>query len=150
VAGDLISELDVTATSDAGSAGAGGTLEVSRGSDVRVTVRFRDPDTPNANGGSPTVSRVDVIAGQITGPARDRNADRGGTAKVIERVARDAWRSASDSHTFTVSMSGLQSSMYVRVRGTSTGDAEPPMDGPGENPWTDLWFYSNPIFIEVR
>ena len=27
---------------------------------------------------------------------------------------------------------------------------EPAMDPPGENPWTDLWFYSNPIFIEVK
>ena len=23
------------------------------------------------------------------------------------------------------------------------------MDMPGENPWHDLWFYSNPIFINV-
>jgi hypothetical protein len=29
-------------------------------------------------------------------------------------------------------------------------DEEPVMDVPGENPWTDLWFYSNPIFIDVR
>ena len=39
---------------------------------------------------------------------------------------------------------------YVRVRGTSTDDLEPAMDGPEENPWRDLWFYSNPIFIEVE
>jgi hypothetical protein len=38
---------------------------------------------------------------------------------------------------------------YLRVRGTSTMEAEPPMDARGENPWTDLWFYSNPIFLEV-
>ena len=23
------------------------------------------------------------------------------------------------------------------------------MDERGENPWSELWFYSNPIFIEV-
>ena len=27
-------------------------------------------------------------------------------------------------------------------------DAEPPMDAVGESPWPDLWFYSNPIFVE--
>ena len=27
---------------------------------------------------------------------------------------------------------------------------EPAPDEPGENPWHDLWFYSNPIFIEVE
>ena len=37
---------------------------------------------------------------------------------------------------------------YVRIRGTNTQDAEPPMDIAGENPWSDLWFYSNPIFVE--
>jgi len=24
------------------------------------------------------------------------------------------------------------------------------MDVPGENPWDDLWFYANPVFIKVR
>jgi hypothetical protein len=39
--------------------------------------------------------------------------------------------------------------MYLRVRGTSTTELEPQMDDAGENPWTDLWFYSNPIFVET-
>ncbi len=40
--------------------------------------------------------------------------------------------------------------VYIRVRGTSTQDTAPRMDTPGEDPWADLWFYSNPIFIEVE
>lgn len=24
------------------------------------------------------------------------------------------------------------------------------MDQPGEDPWSDLWFYSNPLFIDVE
>ena len=39
--------------------------------------------------------------------------------------------------------------MYVRVRGTNTTDLEPRMDTLGEIPWNDLWFYSNPIFINA-
>lgn len=47
-------------------------------------------------------------------------------------------------------MPSVATDMYVRVRGTNTADPEPLMDQPGENPWAHLWFYSNPIFIEVE
>jgi hypothetical protein len=40
--------------------------------------------------------------------------------------------------------------MYLRVRGTNTSEMEPELDLRGENPWQDLWFYSNPIFVEVK
>lgn len=43
----------------------------------------------------------------------------------------------------------LRRSSYVRVRGTNTAEMEPEDDPARENPWTDLWFYSNPIFLEV-
>ncbi|GAA4994075.1 hypothetical protein [Actinopolymorpha pittospori] len=42
----------------------------------------------------------------------------------------------------------VDDSMYVRVRGTNTDELEPQPDARGSNPWEDLWFYSNPIFIE--
>jgi hypothetical protein len=38
---------------------------------------------------------------------------------------------------------------YVRVRGTSTDELEPELDPLGEDPWVDLWFYSNPIFLSI-
>lgn len=60
------------------------------------------------------------------------------------------WKTAGDVHVVKTTLSNVQSSLYVRVRGTSTGDPEPSMDSAGENPWTDLWFYSNPIFVEVK
>jgi len=40
--------------------------------------------------------------------------------------------------------------LYVRVRGTNTGELEPAVDPPDENPWADLWFYSNPVFVDIR
>ena len=36
---------------------------------------------------------------------------------------------------------------YLRLRGTNTEDAEPAPDAEGEDAWTDLWFYSNPVFL---
>ena len=38
--------------------------------------------------------------------------------------------------------------MYLRVRGTNTDEMEPLADGQ-EDPWSDLWFYSNPVFVDV-
>jgi hypothetical protein len=150
VAGDLVSELDVQLRCGGLSAGIGETLRVPRGKDIQLTVSFRDPDARNARGENPAVNRVDLIAGQLTGPARNRNSDRNETTRVVARYTGEHWRSEGDVHTITTVLPGLDGSGYIRVRGTSTADAEPPMDAPGENPWTDLWFYSNPIFVEVE
>ena len=38
---------------------------------------------------------------------------------------------------------------FVRARGSNTLDATPPADVPGEDPWQDLWFYSNAVFIDA-
>jgi hypothetical protein len=38
---------------------------------------------------------------------------------------------------------------YLRLRGTNGEELEPTSDGIGEDPWSDLWFYSNPIFVRV-
>ena len=38
---------------------------------------------------------------------------------------------------------------FVRARGSSTAERTPLPDVPGEDPWQDLWFYSNPVFVEA-
>ena len=38
---------------------------------------------------------------------------------------------------------------YIRLRGTNTNELEPAADPLGENPWDDLWFYTNPVFVEM-
>jgi hypothetical protein len=35
-------------------------------------------------------------------------------------------------------------------RAAAVAEAEPALDPLGEDPWADLWFYSNPIFLETR
>jgi hypothetical protein len=149
VSGDLVKELDVEATSAKRSASIGGTLPIEKGQDVNVTVTFRDPDTSNANGDNPNVTRVDLIVGDIRGAVQDRNTDRNETTKVVSRFTARDWKKDGDVYTMTTTLRRLERDTYLRVRGTSTQDAEPLMDTPGENPWSDLWFYSNPIFVEV-
>jgi hypothetical protein len=57
---------------------------------------------------------------------------------------------SGDVYTITTTLPPANRNSYLRVRGTNTTEAEPSMDPPGEDPWTDLWFYSNPIFVEVQ
>ena len=151
VAGDLVTELDVRLKTSGGQeAGLGGTLRVARGAQVTATVRFRDPETPNAAGENPAVRRVDVIVGEVRGRASDPSDDRNPTTRVLARFTRDALARDGIRYSLEAALPAADRDLYVRVRGTSTADLEPAMDGPGENPWHDLWFYSNPIFIEVE
>jgi hypothetical protein len=85
VAGDLIRELDVAAEADGSTAAIGETLTISQNTDLRVTIRFRAAETKNANGETPTVARVDLIAGHVLGPASERNLDRNETTRVVAR-----------------------------------------------------------------
>lgn len=150
VSGDLITRLDVEASTGGWHAGIGGRLQVPTGADVEVTIRFRDPTGINHRGDSPRVARVDLIAGEVRGPAADRHLDRNGTARVLHRFDASRWLRHGDEHTITVTLKGVVTSTYIRVRGTSTAELEPAVDPVGENPWADLWFYSNPVFIDVK
>ncbi len=151
VAGDLVTELEFGLRSAGGRrAGLGGTLRVARGARVAATVRFRDPETPNPAGENPAVRRVDVIVGEVSGPASDPASDRNPTTRVLARFTRDALTRDGDRYSVEVDLPAVDRDLYVRVRGTSTEDLEPLVDGTDENPWHDLWFYSNPIFVEVE
>ena len=143
--GGLVTELDVIAEASGRSAEAGGTLSVAADEPVEVTIRFRDPDTPNGNGENPRVSRVDLIVGQVQAPTSDRNE----TTRVVARFTETEWSRDDDSYRVSITLPTPGGDAYVRVRGTNTRETEPQMDMPGEDPWADLWFYSNPIFIEV-
>ena len=145
--GDLISELYVTADWGGRSAGIGEELSLPPGADVTVTIRFRDPDAPNHHGDRPSVARVDLITGEVSGRALDRESDVNPSTRVLARFVPDQWRAAGPYRTVEYTLKDLRGPIYLRVRGTSGVEPEPQPDTPGEDPWNDLWFYSNPIFI---
>ena len=171
-AGDLISELDVEAAAGRQRAGVGDTLQAAPGDRVEVTIRFRDPDAPNHRGDRPAVARVDLIVGEVHGRSAGRlpcggkpsavadatadkagvpcNADRNETTRVHARFDARAWSRQGEHYRIKTTLPRVTTGLYIRVRGTSGADLEPPMDPPGENPWSDLWFYSNPIFVAVQ
>jgi len=149
--GDLISELDVTACAPRTGrcAEIGGALDVLRGETVEVTIRVRDPAGRNFGGRSPEVARVDLILGEVSGPVADRTRDVNPTTRVVKRFGPTDWRREGEVLTMTYRIAGLQGPAYLRVRGTSTAELEPSADPPGEDPWADLWFYANPVFLNL-
>jgi len=150
--GDLISELDVSASSADGRLRAeiGGTLSVPKGSDVTIVIRLRDPAGANFGGQSPEVNRVDLITGDVTGPASDRTTDHNPSTKVARRFTQKDWVREGERLSMVHTIHNVTGPIYVRVRGTNGSELEPLADTAGENPWSDLWFYANPIFVEVH
>lgn len=80
---------------------------------------------------------------------RSRTRQRARTARACGVTATD-WTREGEWLTMTHTLAGVRHSSYLRIRGTNTNNLEPEPDAPGEDPWTDLWFYSNPIFIEIN
>jgi len=149
--GDLISELFVEAKTVYGDsiAAIGQELVIKRGSQVAITIRLLDPQTDNGNGENPSVKRVDLIVGSVGDRLEDPSGDTNPTTRVVKRFNPSQWRSDGDYRLMEFVLENISQSQYVRIRGTNTDQLEPQPDPKGENPWTDLWFYSNPIFLTV-
>ncbi|WP_338672729.1 phosphoesterase [Streptomyces sp. SCSIO 30461] len=149
--GDLITTLDLTASNRGCDAGMGETLTVSRRhrTDVELEIRFRPLEGTNGNGDRPQVRRVDLIVGQVTGPSANLDTDTDPTTRVVARFGPGDWRREGGGFVIRHTLRGVESDLYARVRGTNTDEVEPLADGL-ESPWDDLWFYSNPVFVDVR
>ena len=146
--GDLVSELYVTVSAGNRQADIGGLLTVNENELVTVEIRFKDPATPNASGISPAVERVDLIIGEVSGRHDDLNTDSSPSTRVFHRFT--AWSSEGGFQVMSYSFK-MTKPFYVRVRGASDKDElEPLPDEAGEDPWNDLWFYSNPVFVKVN
>lgn len=148
--GDLISELWIEATSSSGSAGIGDELRARNNDTIELTIRFLDPDATNANGDNPSVQRVDIITGQIHGIQDNLGLDVNPSTSILGRFPPGSWETDGDYRVIRTTIENVDHDMYIRVRGTNTMDLEPPTDPDGEDPWADLWFYSNPVFVAVR
>ena len=150
--GDLISELNINVVSSAGLdvASIGDTLKVNQGDKVTVSVKFLDPETKNAHFDNPSVNRVDLIIGQVNDKLNDKSVDTNPSTIVAKRFTEKDWQQVGPYKEFSMTLKNLSQNSYIRVRGTNTNELEPEKDLPGSDPWSDLWFYSNPIFIDVH
>ncbi|MCE7004579.1 hypothetical protein LWC34_17345 [Kibdelosporangium philippinense] len=146
--GDLITSLDLSAKSRDRSAAVGETLFLRKrdGADVEIEIRFRPSQGTNGNGDRPEVRRVDLIVGDVTGVNANLDSDTNPTTKVVARFGPRDWRRQGSEYAIRHTLRNVEQDLYARVRGTNTDELEPLPDDK-ENPWTDLWFYSNPVFV---
>ncbi|GIJ66762.1 PHP domain-containing protein [Virgisporangium ochraceum] len=155
--GGLVRNLDIRVNR---STTLGGTATVRRGSTVDLTIGIDLARTPNWAQFVPVLKRVDVIAGPVTGPAADRDVFAAPGTKVVRSFEVAA---GSKRVTFTHRFPRVDGPFYVRVRGTdgnrtapgfhgaAVDPAGPAMDVVGNaDPWGDLWFYANPIWVLPR
>jgi len=158
--GGLISGLDVRARqSSGGQRGVtlGGVLQVRKGQKVELVIDIDLAGGPNWSQFQPTLARVDVIQGDVTGPAADRDTFTAPNTKVVKsfEVGRN-----SGSVRFTYDLGAVDRPVYLRLRGTdgtrngtgargaSVDPNGPLIDVVGDaDPWKDLWFYANPIWV---
>ena len=157
--GDLIEGLRVTAraSEDDKAATLGGTLAVEQGK--RVTLRIEIDTTAgiNFNGDSPRLRRVDVIVGKVTGPVSNSDSFTTPDTKVVKSYDID-----QQTGTIVIDhdLGKTDGPYYVRLRGhdgnfagaaTATDPTPPRIDPLGDaNPWADLWFYTNPVFVLTK
>ena len=148
--GDLISEVWFEASSSSSeTASIGSTLEISAGSTVVLNIKLLDPSDLNHNRENPTLERVDLIFGEFFEERIDLDADENPSTKVLKRWGRDELATEENYLTAKYVIENIGKSFYVRLRGTNSKELEPLEDGENENPWEDLWFYTNPIFVEI-
>jgi hypothetical protein len=160
--GQLIDDLQVRVKAhgwDMRGVTLGGTLRVRKGADVVINIDVTPAQHTNNNGDLPHLSRVDVIRGLITGVVADKNTLAAPNTRVVKM-----FDVAGKHKRFRLSLTFKRVSepFYLRLRGTDgnrlgagfypTQDPDgPKTDVIGDaDPWKDLWFYTNPVFVDVR
>lgn len=177
VNGDLIDALDFKVQAARGTGEMGSEVAAAAGEDLKITIRFRSPERNNYEfqlGSGVFANHIDLIAGDVTGRetpgtpgyARDTNP----STRVLKRFTRSDWKLEADGYfsvSHTVKAAGNQ---YFRLRGTNLGTDVPNETAGGEplfdaqttgadhvarfnainaRNYSDLWFYSNPVFVKV-
>ncbi|MGW0332745.1 PHP domain-containing protein [Streptomyces sp. NPDC003011] len=155
--GQLVSGLDVRVSGGSRWATLGGALHVKKGTKVTLTVDVALAGGPNWAGFVPQLARVDVIQGDVTGPVSDRDTFTAPTAKVVRTYEVDK---PAGVVRLTYELGRVDRPLYVRLRGSdgnrsavgargaAVDPAGPAIDVVGDaDPWRDLWFYTNPVWV---
>ena len=180
VHGDLIDRLDFHAESQGKTATMGESIAAKKGKAVDVVVRFRSPekndngDAPRVR--TLQVITGDVSGkvekflddGETLNP--EYSNERNATTKIAAVFTEPEIRAVGDGwyETPPFRIKKVKKDMYVRVRGSNLlPSTQNETDAKG-NPladslveqntewdtttaaWKDLWFYSNPVFVDVR
>ncbi|WP_068399366.1 PHP domain-containing protein [Kribbia dieselivorans] len=155
--GHLIDSIDVQVRAKGDNVGLGGVIVAKRGTQVELVVTIVPAQHANWAQFQPQLKKVDLIKGRITGPVADKDTLRAPETKVVK-----TWEvSGTGEITLTFDLGRIdETGFYIRLRGsdgnrTAVGyygaDADatgPAIDVVGDaDPWRDLWFYTNPVFV---
>ena len=160
--GHLLDGLDVRLKRDCDAGPGvtlGGRLRVRKGEKITLYVTVTTASRANPQGILPELAHVDVIRGAVRGPVTDRDGWKAPDTKVVE--TKDV-SGRKGTYTLRIPLTAGDESFYVRLRGSDgnrhgagyLGAAIDP-NGPiphepgNGDPWTDTWFYSNPVFVDV-
>ncbi|MEU0971285.1 PHP domain-containing protein [Streptomyces sp. NPDC005917] len=155
--GGLISGLNAQLRSGSRAVTLGGVLQVRKGSQVDLVIEISLANGPNWSQFVPALARVDVIQGDVTGTVSDKDTFATPATKVVKSFEVNK---ATGAVRLTYSLGRLDQPVYVRLRGTdgnrsavgingaAVDPAGPAIDVLGDaDPWKDLWFYSNPMWV---
>lgn len=174
VFGDLINALDFSLSADGKKEETGGDLKITEGDNLELKIRFKSPEKNN-NGDPVQVDHVDLISGEVSGKAQPGTAEydkaTNDTTKVVARFTSADWTTdAAGYNVITYKLGAADKNRYFRLRGTNLGLNVPGETSNGEplldvknltvdnaarfaeintRNYSDLWFYSNPIFVDV-
>lgn len=155
--GQLLDGLDVRVAGGGRWATLGGALHVKKGTSVKMTVDVALAAGANWAGFVPELARVDVIQGDVTGPVADKDTFTAPTAKVVRTYEVDK---TAGTVRLTYDLGRVDRPVYLRLRGSdgnrsavgamgaAVDPAGPAIDVVGDaDPWADLWFYTNPVWV---
>jgi hypothetical protein len=158
--GGLISGLDVRLRSGNRSVTLGGSLATRTGAPVELVITVDLANGPNWAQFVPTLARIDVIRGAVTGPVADAETLVAPDTSVVKSFEVNR---GTGTVSFTYDLGPVDRPCYVRLRGTdgrrsapgfrgaAVDPAGPAVDVVGSaDPWADLWFYTNPMWVKPR
>ena len=156
--GGLVDRLDIRLVAGGREVPLGGVLTVRRGTQVRLRIRIRTASRPNWSQVIPELAKVDVIRGAVTGPARDRDTFTAPETRVVRSFdVSGETRVVTLEHAlgrvgdegFYVRLRGSDGKrLGAGLRGPSVDPSGPVLDVVGDaDPWEDLWFYTNPMWV---
>jgi hypothetical protein len=164
--GGLISDLNFTAEANGTAAEMGESLKAVKGSIVTIKIGFKSI-IKNYNEDSVKVDHIDLISGDVAGmvppESGEYNMPFNRSTKILKRYSIGDWEKGSDGFSYFTYSFKAEHSQYFRLRGTNISvNTKNEIDENGnplcdvlvgdnneKDAWKDLWFYSNPIFIEV-
>jgi hypothetical protein len=158
ITGELTYKAEVVGYAAAGVAKMGQTLVVPRGRTVRLTLEVNLPTGPNHSPytfnnpslaqigiqeplNRPTLRHVDFIRGNVTGPIAPTSPNyTNGTnpsASVLATFNQGNWQVNGNKRTMVVTIPGVQTSQYIRVRGSNLPPGTPFETDAQGNPLND-------------